>query len=147
MNSANDSMNKGKSLYGPTVEYADGTVVPGKPLDVNGILDRFQRSQPEERRAFLCFFAHDLTVAIRALIFDRPVSETDLDRVQDLNESLHQLTSCANPRKRWSAHDQALMLRAVIESSLDRGLEHWVGHALAVAAGAGFGIKNNVAAK
>jgi hypothetical protein len=131
----NDRNEVPKLLYGPTVEYADGTVVPGQPLDVEQILGMFGRWNAETRRAFLCVFAHDLTVAIRALTLDRPVSDADLDRVWDINESLHQLTSCANPRKQWSAHDQALLLRAIVESSFDRGLDRWIGHALALAAG------------
>jgi DNA-binding GntR family transcriptional regulator len=135
MKPRNDRNEMPKPLYGPTVEYADGTVVPGQPLDVEQILDTFERSDAEARRACLCIFAHDLTVAIRAIIFDRPVSDADLDRVQDINESLHQLTSCANPRKEWSAHDQALLLRAIVDSSFEHGLDRWIGHALALAAG------------
>src|SRR3954447_8566403 len=104
-----------RRLYGPTVHYSDETVVPGEPLNVEHILVEFERSDAEARRAFLCAFAHDLTVAIRALLFDRPVADADLDRVQELNESLHQLTSCANPRKRWSTRDQVLLLRAIVE--------------------------------
>ncbi|HZU88126.1 MAG TPA: hypothetical protein VE993_02605 [Stellaceae bacterium] len=136
-----------KPLYGPTVEYADGTIVPGQPLDIERILGAFERLDAEARRAFLCVFAHDLTVAIRAIVFDRPVSDADLDRVQDINESLHQLTSCANPRKPWSAHDQALLLRAIIESSFDRDLDRWIGHALALAAGSTMPSEKPVAAK
>jgi hypothetical protein len=122
-------------------------LVPGEPLDVERLLADFEQSDAEARRAFLCAFAHDLTVAIRALLFDRPVSDTDLDRVQDINESLHQLTSCANPRKQWSAHDQAALLRAIVEGSFATGLDKWVGHALATAAGTGFGAIKTVAAK
>jgi len=134
-------------LCGPTVHYSDGTVVRGEKLNVERILVEVEQSDAEARSAFLCAFAHDLTVAIRALLFDRPVSDADLDRVQDLNESLHQLTSCVNPRKRWSAHDEVLLLRAIVEGSFVNGLDKWVGHALATAAGTGFGAKNTIAAK
>lgn len=136
-----------KRLHGPTVQYSDGTSVPGEPLDVDRILAGFEQSDPEGRRAFLCAFAHDLTVAIRALLYDRPASDADLDKVQDLNESLHQLTSGANPQKQWSAHDQALLLREIISGSFALGLDKWVGHALATAAGTGFGAMKTVAAK
>lgn len=136
-----------KLLYGPAVEYAEGTVIPGRLLDVEQILEAFERLDAEARRAFLCVFAHDLTVAIRAIVFDRPVSDADLDRVQDINESLHHLTSCVNPRKPWSAHDQALLLRAIVESSFDRGLDRWIGHALALAAGSATPSEKPVAAK
>jgi hypothetical protein len=136
-----------KRLYGPTIQYADGTVVVGEPLDVEYILSAFERSDAEARSAFLCAFAHDLTVALRALLFDRPVSEADLDRVQDINECLHQLTSCVNPRKRWPAHDEALLIRAIIEDSFAHGLDKWIGHALATAAGSAISARKPVAAK
>jgi hypothetical protein len=136
-----------KRLYGPIVQYVDGTIVPGEPLDVEHILSVFERSDAEARRAFLSIFAHDLTVAVRAMLCDRPISNADLDRVQEINESLHQLTSCVNPRKEWSARDQALLLRVIVEGSFAHALDKWVGHALATAAGAGFGAKKHVAAK
>ena len=122
-------------LYGPSIQYSDGRLVVGQPLDVDNILAAFERLEADPRRVFLCIFAHDLTVAIRAILSDAPLSEVDLDRVRRINESLHQLTSCVNPRKRWSAHDEVLLLRAIIEDSFARGLDRWVGHALALAAG------------
>src|SRR5687768_8590841 len=102
-----------KRLYGPTVRYADGTVVVGEPLDVEFILSAFERSDGDTRSAFLCVFAHDLTVAIRALLLDRPVPEPDLDRAWKINEFMHQLTGCVNPRERWSASDEADLLRSI----------------------------------
>jgi hypothetical protein len=138
---------KAKRLFGPTVQYADGTVVAGKPLDIEEILTGFERLDADARRAFLCAFAHDLTVAIRALLLDRPVSETDLDRVYKLNEFLHQLTSCVNPDRRWAVHDEVELIRAFIESSFLYGLDKWVGHALATASGTGYGASKTVAAK
>jgi len=136
-----------KRLYGPTVQYADGTVVPGKPLDIEYILATFERLSADARRAFLCIFAHDLTVAIRALLLDRPVPPADLDRVYKINEFLHQLTSSVNPDGRWSAHDQAELVRAVIETSFSYELDRWIGHALAVAAGNSIDARNTEAAK
>ena len=138
---------RAKQLYGPTVRYADGKVVRGQRLDIESIITAFERSDVETRSAFLCAFAHDLTVAIRALLFDRPVSEADLNRAQEVNESLHQLTSCVNPRKQWSAHDEALLLRAIIEASFAYGLDRWIGHALSTAAGSAIETKKPVAAK
>jgi hypothetical protein len=136
-----------KPLYGPTVQYADGTVVAGKPLDLEYILAAFEQFDADARRAFLSVFAHDLTVAIRALLLDRPVPEADLDRVYKINEFLHQLTSCVNPDRRWSAHDEAELIRAFIETSFAYDLDQWIGHALAVAAGNTIGTKNTEAAK
>jgi hypothetical protein len=136
-----------EKLYGPTVQYPDGKTVVGEPLDIEHILSKFEQSDAETRRAFLSAFAHDLTVAIRALLCNRPVAEADLDRVQEINESLHQLTSCTNPRKTWSAHDQVLLLRALIDGSFAQGLDRWIGHALATAAGSTVQVEKPVAAK
>jgi hypothetical protein len=136
-----------KRLYGPTVRYADGTVVVGEPLDVGSILSAFERSDGDTRSAFLCVFAHDLTVAIRALLFDRPVPEPDLDRAWKINEFMHQLTSCVNPHERWSASDEAELVRSIVETSFGYDLDKWVGHALATAAGSTMAAIKPVAAK
>jgi hypothetical protein len=61
-----------KRLYGPTIQYSDGTVVRGSPLHTEEILSAFERLDANARQDFLCVFAHDLTVAIRALLLDRP---------------------------------------------------------------------------
>lgn len=139
--------NAAKRLFGPTVQYADGTVIPGTPLDIEYILAAFERLDADARSAFLCVFAHDLTVAVRALLLDRPVPETDLDRAWKINEFMHQLTSCANPLGHWSARDAALLIRAIIDASFERGLDQWIGHALAVAAGNTIDEKKFVTAK
>ena len=136
-----------RRLYGPTVQYADGTVVKGSPLHTKEILAAFEQLDADARRAFLCVFAHDLTVAIRALLLDRPVAEADLDRVQKINEFMHQLSSCANPRSRWSAHDSTVLVGDIIETSFGYDLDRWVGHALAIAAGSVIGRKVSEAAK
>jgi hypothetical protein len=136
-----------RTLYGPTVQYADGKVVPGEPLDVEDMLGELERSDIGTRSEFFCVFAHDLTVAVRSLLLDRPVPEPDLDRVWKINEIMHQLTSCANPRSKWSAGDAAMMLRAIIDSSFSYSLDRWVGHALATAAGDAFSKKKSAAAK
>ena len=136
-----------RRLYGPTVRQTDGTVVTGSPLHTEEILAAFERLDVDARRAFLCVFAHDLTVAIRALLLDRPVAEADLDRVWKINEFMHQLTSCANPQGRWSAHDTAVLVGDTIETSFSYDLDRWVGHALATAAGNTIGKKEPVAAK
>jgi len=136
-----------RRLYGPTVQYPDGTVVTGSPLHTAKILAAFEQLDPDARQTFLCVFAHDLTVAIRALLLDRPVAEADLDRVWKINEFMHQLTSCADPRGRWSAHDSAVLVGDIIETSFGYDLDRWVGHALATAAGSVIGKKVTAAAK
>jgi hypothetical protein len=134
-----------RTLYGPTVQDADGKVVRGEPLDVEYVLTKLERLDSSARSAFFCIFAHDLTVAVRSLLLDRPVSEADLDRVSKINEIMHQLTSCAKPRGAWSAGDETLMLRAIIDGSFSYDLDRWVGHALAIAAGNILADKKSVA--
>jgi hypothetical protein len=92
-------------------------------------------------------FAHDLTVAIRALLLDRPVADADLDRVWKINEFMHQLTSCADPGGGWSAHDSAVLVGDIIETAFSYDLDRWVGHALATAAGSTIRKKESAAAK
>jgi hypothetical protein len=136
-----DKTRRTKRLYGPTIQYADGTVAKGMLLDVDAILDGFEQSDSGERSSFLCAFAHDLTVATRALLIDRPVADADIERAWEVNEYLHQLTSCVNPRRRWTAHDEAQLVRSIVESSFNYDLDRWVGHALAIAAGSTLGTK------
>jgi hypothetical protein len=68
-----------KRLFGPTVQYADGTVIPGEPLDIEHILTAFKRLDTDARSAFLCIFARDLTVAVRTFLLDRPVPDAHLE--------------------------------------------------------------------
>ena len=122
-------------LRGARIQYSDGTVVTPPPLDIEKILEGLQRQDNVIRSAFLCVFAHSLTVDVRAILLDRPVSETDLDRISHINEFLHQLTSCVNPRQRRSATGDVELVRAIIESSYLYELAPAVGRALSTAAG------------
>jgi hypothetical protein len=122
-------------LRGPSVQCSDGSIVTPPPLDLARILADLKRLDAQERAAFLSIFAHDLTVHIRSVLMDRPVAEADLDRVNRLNEYLHQLTSCVNPTKRWSVGDEVALVRALAESSYQYGLQAAVGSALAKAGG------------
>lgn len=135
MNAIDAATDSARRLYGPTVQYADGTVVPGQPINVNHVLYQFEHLGAEARSAFLCIIAHDLTVAIRSIVFDEPVTPPSLDFLKWINELLHQLTSCVNPYKRWPAHDEAMLIRGIIENSFEHGFDAWVGRALAAAAG------------
>lgn len=123
-----------RHLYGPTVQYADGRTVAGRPLDTESILATFERCDPESRRAFWSVFAHDLTVAVRVILDNHPPSDLDIEKLKEINETLHHLTSCVNPRSEWSARDEGLLLRAIIDSSFAHDLDRWIGHALALAA-------------
>ena len=147
MNTNDAARDTAQKLYGPTVQYADGKVVPGQPVDVEHVLTQFEHLEADARSAFLCIIAHDLTVAIRAIVLDAPVTEAGVDRVKWINESLHRLTSCINPHKRWSAHDEAMLIRGIIKNSFEHGFDGWIGRALAVAAGNTIGANSVVKAK
>lgn len=122
-------------LRGAQVQYNDGRIATPPPLDVDAVLSRLERQDEAARADFLCAFAHSLTVDIRAMLLDRPVSEADLDRVSRINELLHQLTSCVNPRHRRGASGEAELVRAIVEDAYLYNLESAVGRALATAAG------------
>ncbi|MBV8889150.1 MAG: hypothetical protein JO305_05720 [Alphaproteobacteria bacterium] len=124
----------GRTLYGPSIQYPDGTVVPGEPVDVNTILAKFHQLDADGRSAFLCTIAHDLTVAIRSAVYDAEVAEDGLERVKWINEVLHQLTSCVNPYHRWTVHDEAELIRGIIEDGFRHGFDRWIGRSIAVAA-------------
>jgi hypothetical protein len=147
MNTNDAPKDTARKLYGPTVEYADGRVVPGQPVNVERVLTQFEHLDADARSAFLCIIAHDLTVAIRSVVFDPPLTETGVERVKWINESLHRLTSCINPHKRWSAHDEAMLIRGIIENSFAHGFDGWIGRALAAAAGDTIGTNSVVKAK
>jgi hypothetical protein len=121
-------------LSGPRVQYPDGTTITPSPLDLSEVLRQLKQQNDIARSAFLCVFAHSLTVEIRALLLDPP-SDADLQRVRRINEFLHQLTSCVNPRQRRSGTGDADLVRAIVETSLLYGLENAAGRALAAAAG------------
>ena len=101
-----------RTLYGPTVQYPDGRIIAGKPFAIEGVLRDFESLDAEARTSFLCVIAHDLTVAVRTVVFDPPITEIGIDRIKKINELLHQLTSCVNPRHRWSAQDEAALFAA-----------------------------------
>src|SRR5271170_3725009 len=122
-------------LRGPRIQYSDGTVVTPPPLDVEEILARLRLQEDATRSVFLSVFAHSLTVDIRAILLDRPVSDIDLDRVSHINEFLHQLTSGVNPAQRRSGSGDAELVGVIIDTSYIYHLESAVGRALSTAAG------------
>jgi hypothetical protein len=128
------SMSTELLLRGSTTQYADGTVVIPPPLHLEEILASLSRLGDDDRAAFLSAIAHDLTVDIRALLIDRPLRDRDLDRVWQLNEFLHQLTSSVNPYNRRSAVGDAELVRAIVVSACEHGLRTAIGRALATAA-------------
>ncbi len=122
-------------LRGAKVQYANGKVVTPKSFDVDDVLAKYVRLPDEMRRAFLSVFSHSLTVDMRAALLDRPISDTDAARAWQINEWLHQLTSCFHP---WSTRDadaEAELIRDIATESFRYGLEQAVGRAVATAAG------------
>lgn len=104
-------------------------------LDIRQVLLDLQAAGNEVRVAFLCSFAHSLTVDIRSVLLDRPVSDADADRIYHLNDYMHQLTSCVNPAQRRAAKEDAELVGDIIASARRWGVESAVGRALATAAG------------
>ncbi len=122
-------------LRGAKVQYANGKVVTPKPFDVDDVLAKYVRLPDEMRRAFLSVFSHSLTVDMRAALLDRPISDTDAARAWQINEWLHQLTSCFHPRSTRDADAEAELIRDIATESFRYGLERAIGRAVATAAG------------
>ncbi|HWD59600.1 MAG TPA: hypothetical protein VG308_15040 [Stellaceae bacterium] len=95
----------------------------GVLVEAVGLLD------DTRRRAALAVFAHHLTVEIRVAL-DEPMPHPGLDRIRQLNEFLHHLTSRLHPDERRSAEDDRSLLEAFsadaarvgVEKGLKRGL-------------------------
>jgi hypothetical protein len=104
-------------------------------LSVVGALDALGTLENDARVAALCVLAHSLTVDARAILVDRPLSDTSLDRLQRINEFLHQLTGYLNPSKRRPARpdEDVELVRAIADSSERYGLELALHRALVTA--------------
>jgi len=122
-------------LKGAKVQYASGKVVASKPFDLDAVLAKYVRLPDEARRAFLSVVSHSLTVDMRVALLDRPISDTDAARAWQINEWLHQLTSCFHPRSTRDAEAEAELIRDIATASFRYGLERAIGRAVAKAAG------------
>jgi hypothetical protein len=122
-------------LRGPKVQSGSGKVVTPRTFDIEDVLIDYMRLPEDERRAFLSIFSHSLTVDMRAALLDRPVSEADADRAWQINEWLHQLTSCFSPRSTRDAVREAELIRVIAVDSFQHGLDAAIGRAVAIAAG------------
>jgi hypothetical protein len=122
-------------LRGPKVQDSNGKVVTPRPFDLEGVLSEFVGLTEEARADFLGIFAHGLTVEIRVALLDHPVPDAEADRAYQVNEWLHQLTSCLTPKQRRGADGEAELIRNIAVSSFRYGLEAAVGRAVATAAG------------
>jgi hypothetical protein len=104
------------------------------PADVEAVLQRLEAAADDVRVTFLCILAHSLTVEIRAALLDRPVSDVAAEHAYRVNEWLHQLTSCVNPKQRRSAVGDAELVRSILGSAEIWGLQTAVRRGLATAA-------------
>lgn len=133
-------------LRGSTVQYGNGKTVVPPPFDLDGVLAEYVRATADQRRMFLSVFAHSLTVDMRIALLDRPISEADADRASQINEWLHQLTSCFHPQSTRDAVGEAELIRNIAVDSFRLGLEGGVGRAVATAAGNSIASAKNLAA-
>jgi hypothetical protein len=122
-------------LRGPKVQYSSGKVATPRSFDLEDVLVDFVRLPEEARANFLGIIAHSLTVDVRVALLDRPIPDADADRAWQVNEWLHQLTSCLTPKQRRGADGEAELIRAIAASSFRYGLDAAVGRAVATAAG------------
>jgi len=122
-------------LRGAKVQHASGKVVAPKPFDLEEVLAKYVLLPDETRRAFLSVFSHSLTVDMRVALLDRPISDIDATRAWQINEWLHQLTSCFHPHSSRDAAAEAELIRDIATVSFRYGLERAVGRAAATAAG------------
>lgn len=108
-------------LRSATTQYASGKVVAPKPFDLEDVLAKYVRLPDETRRAFLSTFSHSLTVDMRAALLDRPISDADAARAWQINEWLHQLTSCFHPQSTRDAAAEAELIRDIATVSFGMG--------------------------
>lgn len=121
------------TLPAPRTQYANGDIVESPPIDLERVLTDFMSLSEPDRAEFLSAFAHSLTVDIRVALFDRPVADGDAARAYQVNEWLHQLTSCLNPRNRRGAKGEAELLGDIAVDAFRHGLERAVGRAITAA--------------
>lgn len=115
-------------------------------INLQNVLAELEAAANDVRVSFLCIFAHSLTVDIRSLLLDRPVSDTAADRIYRLNEYMHQLTSCVNPMQRRSAAGDAELVGDIAESAKLWGLQSSVKRALTTAARNTLALKKPITA-
>jgi hypothetical protein len=107
--------------------------------EIGALIESVGRLPENARTAALSVLAHSLTVEIRALLLDSPFSDPVIDRVRQVNECLHHLTSRLNPfHERSPEHDVSLLSALAadaethgLHSAMKRGLVIAVRNAIA----------------
>lgn len=122
-------------LRGSKIQYNSGKIVTPPPFDLDDVLAEYARLSSDRRRAFLSVFSHSLTVDMRVALLDRPISDANADRAWQINEWLHQLTSCLHPQSTRDVTGEAELIHDIAADSFRLGLEGAVGRAVATAAG------------
>src|ERR1700694_1343086 len=101
--------------------------------EIGALVDTIGKLDQTARTGALAVLAHSLTVEIRALLVDPPFSDGVIDRVRQVNEILHHLTSRLNPNhERSSEHDLSL-LSALAADAERRGLHSAMKRGLVIA--------------
>jgi hypothetical protein len=120
-------------LPGQRVRYGNSEIVDAPSFDLEEVLGDFVHLGKNARAEFLSIFAHSLTVEIRVALHDRPVANHDAEQAYEVNEWLHQLTSCLSPASRRDAHGEAELLRNIAIDGLRHGLPRAVARAVTAA--------------
>jgi hypothetical protein len=97
--------------------------------DLDSLVEAVGMLDEPRRTTALAVLAHHLTVEVR-IALDEPMPHPGLDRIRQLNEFLHHLTSRLDPEESRSAdHDRSLLeafaadaARVGLEKGLKRGL-------------------------
>lgn len=110
-----------------TSEIAD----PGD-WDVDTLIDAIGALGEARRTTALSVLAHHLTVELR-IALDEPMPHPGLDRVRQLNEFLHHLTSRLDPDERRLANDDRALLEAFSADAARVGLEKGLKRGLVIA--------------
>ena len=92
------------------------------PSKFEAELITFASLDRQSRMIALAIIAHDLTVAIRSGLLDLP-SPSAIEKVQALNEYLHQVTSRIYTSNEQSGHEECELLRDIADEAAAKGLK------------------------
>jgi hypothetical protein len=84
-------------------------------------LKQFASLGKGSRVAVLAMIAHDLTVGIRSVLSDLP-SPDAMEKIQALNEYIHQITGRIHSSDELSGHDESDLLRDIADEADAKGL-------------------------
>jgi hypothetical protein len=100
--------------------------------DIDTLVEAVGALDAARRTIALAVLAHHLTVEVRVAV-DEPMPHPGLDRVRQLNEFLHHLTSRLDPEESRSAADDKSLLEAFAADAARVGLEKGLKRGLVIA--------------